>query len=429
MKYLFYDVETPNRHNDSICAVGWALYDENVKIAQDYQLINPRAPFDPFNTCLHGVCAADVCGCPTFGEYWAATLEVLMTTSTVIAHSAGFDMTVTEKALAADGIKLPDIQYYDSLPAFRAIYPKMRCKLSELAARFGYSYRAHHAGEDAAMLADVMSAACLENDYIDFSEFFEAANASVHTGTQTEVPSQSPSPYERQQALIRQIIDDARARSVDLSEVHFAFHGDLWDPPVPRKNGLDMIVEALGGTFHNNVSGKVDYYVCFDDIETNTVLKARGIAGDPRYHLKIIDAHAFLSILGFGTCTPDHYGPSEVRARRQRERDEKEAAAREIEAARALKAAKRAEAREKKQAEQAERPPKSPRGRPVRQLDRDGNLIEQFPTVAAAAAAVGVSSKCIRDVLAGEQKTAAGYWWEAVEEPAFVEKTESATKE
>ena len=147
MRYLFYDVETPNRYNNSICALGWVLYEDNVEITREYQLINPHTDFDAFNTRIHGISAFDVCDAPTIGEYWSETLKSLMVSSIVIAHSAGFDISVTKKALAVEGIDFPNVVYYDSLPALRVLYPDMRCKLSQLASYFGFEYQAHHAGK------------------------------------------------------------------------------------------------------------------------------------------------------------------------------------------------------------------------------------------------------------------------------------------
>lgn len=415
MRYLFYDVETPNRHNDSICAVGWALYDDGVKISERFKLINPLAPFDAFNTQIHGINSAAVADAPTFGQYWKDELGELMTTSTVVAHSAGFDMSVTTKALAAENIEKPVIKFYDSVPAFRALFPDMRCKLSALASHYGFTYKEHHAGEDAAMLADLVSAVCKENDYEDFSEFFEVTH-SVIQSTQTDKPKMRVydyiPPHNDYEASIRKIIEEAQSKQVDFSEVHFAFHGNPQDPLLFRNNGLNRIVEAVGGIYHDNVSGKCDYYVCFDDEETNTVLKARTIAQDQRYHLQIIDTSAFFALIGYNT-EPDHAGPAAIRARKQQIQVQKEAAILEKEQSREQKKAAKAE----RERQKAERQPRQPQGRRVRQLDLEGNCINEFPSIAIAAATVGTNAKSIRDVLIGKQKKAGGYRWEEVETP------------
>lgn len=417
MKYLFYDVETPNRRNNSICALGWVLYEDNAKISHAYQLIDPKAEFDLFNIRIHGITPADVKGAPTIGEYWSDTLESLMTSSIVIAHSAGFDISVTSKALASEGIEFPAIKFYDSVPAFRALYPDIRCKLSEFASYFGFIYRAHHAGEDATMLADVMSAICKEKDFLDFSELFEAANTSFQSlHVQQEESSSDPweEQYKNYLNTLQDVIQRGKSKNVDLSNIHFGFHGFLQDPVIWRKDGLDKIVEALGGVFLENVSGKLDYYVCFDDEETNTVLKARSISENPRYHLQIIDTEAFLKIIGYLPGDADHDGPSAIRARKQQEQEEKEAANREKELALAQKAARKAEREAKMAEKESRRSEQQSRGRAVRQLDMDGNVIAEYPSIALAVAAVGTNAKSIRDVLSGKQKKAGGYRWESV---------------
>jgi DNA polymerase-3 subunit epsilon len=51
----FFDVETPNSGNDSICAIGVIHFEEDaIKYKHDY-LINPEARFDNLNMEIHGI--------------------------------------------------------------------------------------------------------------------------------------------------------------------------------------------------------------------------------------------------------------------------------------------------------------------------------------------------------------------------------------
>lgn len=58
-------------------------------------------------------------------------------------------------------------------------------------------------------------------------------------------------------------------------------------------------------------------------------------------------------------------------------------------------------------------PPERPRHgkRAILQMDDDGNTIQEYPSLSAAIAAVGISSKSIRDAANGVQKHAGGYCW------------------
>lgn len=65
----------------------------------------------------------------------------------------------------------------------------------------------------------------------------------------------------------------------------------------------------------------------------------------------------------------------------------------------------------KAQKEEAAPDPKQPRGRAILQMDDNGNIVNEFDTIAAAVQEVGVSSKSIRSAANGVQTHAGGYCW------------------
>ena len=79
----------------------------------------------------------------------------------------------------------------------------------------------------------------------------------------------------------------------------------------------------------------------------------------------------------------------------------------EIEAKEAAKARRKALAEEKKNAPKIQKPA----GKAILQMDDDGNILNEFPSLTAASAKIGVSQKCIRSCAIGEQKHAAGFVW------------------
>lgn len=315
MNYLIYDVETPNRRNDSICACAWLLHDGTRELDFGYQLINPQADFDLVNMSIHGICEGDVCDAPTFGEYWESTLKALFERSTVVAHNASFDISVTTKALSSAGIEVPEVNYIDTMPVFRSLAPVGSCKLCDLAAHYGIQYKQHDAGADVRALNAVLERIREENGFSDYADLFNAAARSSHGQVVAKAPRRSRREYEE---LLADVVYNARSKGVDFTDIHFAFHGDLKYPAIERKNGLDRIIEALGGHFHGNISKKIDYYVCFSDAVTDTYKKALALAEDPSTHIQIIDTEAFLSLLGFETDTPDLDGPRMIRDRKQK---------------------------------------------------------------------------------------------------------------
>lgn len=409
MKYFAYDVETPNTKNNSVCAVGWVLLDEQNEIDRGYSLIDPQADFSHFNTKVHGIKASDVAGAPTFPDYWQNTLSQVMDSAIVLAHSAGFDMSVTAKALAIAGIEAPRIKFIDTIDLFRALMPAQSYKLPDIAHVFGFEYQAHNAGEDAAALVKVLIALKEKLGLISISAIVEQAGVKAQTmkAAQIEQPTKL-SPYERHKALVASIIENAKSKNIDLSYIHFGFHGNPDEPLIERTGGLDLIVESLGGIYHNNQSGKLDYYVCFTDEKTASLEKAQRLAQEPKNHIQIIDGDAFFDIIGYRTNTPNYAGPASIRERKQHER---EAALRAAEEAEAQKAAKAAAMAEKKAAKANKSEPVKPVGRTVIQMDKEGNFVASFPSVTIAAASLGISTKVIHDAANGKQKTAGGFCW------------------
>ena len=54
-RYVAFDVETPNRMNNRMSAIGISVIEDG-KIADEYySLVNPESQFDSFNTRLTGI--------------------------------------------------------------------------------------------------------------------------------------------------------------------------------------------------------------------------------------------------------------------------------------------------------------------------------------------------------------------------------------
>ena len=111
-RYLVFDVETPNAHNDRMSAVGLTLVENGVVRRTHATLINPETYFDDFNIALTGItpeAAAQAMNFPTFWSY----ARPLFDSCVLVAHNAPFDMHVLASCLHAYGLP------------HRALYPYM----------------------------------------------------------------------------------------------------------------------------------------------------------------------------------------------------------------------------------------------------------------------------------------------------------------
>lgn len=68
--YTVFDVETPNRANDRMSAIGITVIGGGKIVDKFYSLVNPETHFDYFNTKLTRISANSVKGAPTFPELW-----------------------------------------------------------------------------------------------------------------------------------------------------------------------------------------------------------------------------------------------------------------------------------------------------------------------------------------------------------------------
>lgn len=100
MRFVAFDVETPNERNDRMSAIGVAVI-ENGEITGTFSsLVDPETYFAPFHMELTGITPRKVLHAPRFGEIWE-TLEPLFAGSVLVAHNAPFDMGVLARCLRA----------------------------------------------------------------------------------------------------------------------------------------------------------------------------------------------------------------------------------------------------------------------------------------------------------------------------------------
>ena len=149
---VFIDVETPNRNQDRICAIGAIRTDlaGTVK-ASLTTLVNPDADFDPVNVSIHGISERDVKGCPSLRELWDTQLGALFGDARVVGHNVRFDLSVLDKALASCGVGIGKVTYACTMSLASDVFPELeKYSLPNVCERCGVPMANHHdAGSDA----------------------------------------------------------------------------------------------------------------------------------------------------------------------------------------------------------------------------------------------------------------------------------------
>ena len=155
-RYIVFDVETPNRFNNRISAIGITVIEDR-KIADSFfSYVNPETFFDDFNTQLTGINENIVVGAPTFPELWE-TIEPIFSSGFLVAHYAVFDMGVLKKCLRDYGIFWKEAaQYCCTVHMGRELLPEISHKLNCMCDYYGIDLDHHKADSDSKAAAEIL---------------------------------------------------------------------------------------------------------------------------------------------------------------------------------------------------------------------------------------------------------------------------------
>ena len=156
LRFVVFDVETPNRYNNRISAIGITVVEERRITDEFYSLVNPEIFFDDFNVQLTGIDACSVANSPTFPELWQQ-IEPIFRDGLLVAHNAIFDMGVLKKCLQHYGIQWKKyVRYLCTVQMGRRVVPGISHKLNILCAHYGIALEHHHAASDSHACAQIL---------------------------------------------------------------------------------------------------------------------------------------------------------------------------------------------------------------------------------------------------------------------------------
>ena len=154
--YVAFDVETPNRYNNRMSAIGITLIENGIITKEYYTLVNPETSFDYFNTNLTGIDEDMVAFSPNFEEVWQE-IEPLMNSGILAAHNAPFDLSVLKHCLEAYKIDWkPYAHYICTVQVGRRHLPNMKHRLNDMCDYYGIELEHHHAGSDSHACAEIL---------------------------------------------------------------------------------------------------------------------------------------------------------------------------------------------------------------------------------------------------------------------------------
>ena len=113
MDFVTIDFETATSERNSPCEIGLTFVKDSKVVDTKSWLIKPiQYPyFDDFNMQIHGIYPEDVADQPSFKTLWYEEIQSLLEDQFIIAHNAGFDISVLRRTLETYKISFPSMQY------------------------------------------------------------------------------------------------------------------------------------------------------------------------------------------------------------------------------------------------------------------------------------------------------------------------------
>lgn len=145
MNFIAMDYETAAGQRASACSVAIVVVRDNQVVDSFYNLINPEVPFSPYNQRVHHITPEMVADAPTWPEIWPHIASFFTADQLVVAHNAGFDVSVVRKSLERYRIPAVQFQYIDTVTTTRALYPGWEnYKLNTVSSQLGIPLEHHH---------------------------------------------------------------------------------------------------------------------------------------------------------------------------------------------------------------------------------------------------------------------------------------------
>lgn len=158
MNFITLDFETATSARDSPCEVGLTFVKDGQIEKTMSWLVKPiQYPhFESFNIGIHGIRPKDVEDKPEFDQVWEVELKSLLNNQFVIAHNAGFDISVLRKTLQAYNISFPALEYSCSYIFSKKVWTGLLSyDLKSLCYHNKIELKHHRAGPDSLACAEL----------------------------------------------------------------------------------------------------------------------------------------------------------------------------------------------------------------------------------------------------------------------------------
>lgn len=294
MDFITIDFETANSQRNSPCEIGLTFVHDGQITETKSWLIKPMYnKFDYFNISIHGIRPEHVADKPEFNELWTE-IKPLIENKFLIAHNAGFDISVLRSTLETYQLQFPTLNYscsyifskkvWQGLPAYDL---KTLCKINNI------DFIHHRAGADSKATAELTLKAFEVAGVSSFDDFPNKLKTSI--GQLFEggyKPSESKRIYKTKD--LTKIVGNPAEHNPDS-----IFHGRT----VVFTGALSSMVRAdaqqtiadIGGIIGNSVTKDTDFLVVGQ--QDYRVVGDDGMSSKQEKAVKLIEKGSTLEIL------------------------------------------------------------------------------------------------------------------------------------
>ncbi|MDR0694693.1 MAG: hypothetical protein LBF81_05290 [Prevotellaceae bacterium] len=180
MNFVAIDFETATSERCSPCEMGLTFVNNGKIIETKSWLIKPiNNDFDYFNTLIHGITPEDVADKQEFDELWDEICP-LIEDKFLIAHNAGFDMSVLRRTLELYQIPFPRFKYSCSYIFSKQVWSGLPgYDLATLCSINNITLKHHRAGPDSRATAELCLRAFEIKEINSENDFKEKMNVSI----------------------------------------------------------------------------------------------------------------------------------------------------------------------------------------------------------------------------------------------------------
>ena len=294
MDFITLDFETATSQRHSPCEIGLTFVKNSQIIETKTWLIKPiKKEYVGFNIYIHGITPKNTADKPEFNEIWTE-LKPLIENQFLIAHNAGFDISVLRRTLELYKLPFPTLNYscsyifskkvWEGLPAYDL---KTLCKVNNIPLKH------HRAGADSKATAELALKAFEIAGVVSFNDFPKKLKTTVgqlYDGGYR--PSETKKIYKAKE--LPKIIGDPAKHNVDsiFYGRTIVFTGTLSSM---MRIKAQQIVADIGGINGNGVTKDTDFLVVGQ--QDYRVVGDDGMSSKQEKAVKLIEKGSSLEII------------------------------------------------------------------------------------------------------------------------------------